>query len=123
MVLRKLFVLGVVLAAVPALACATREWAHATPLNQDGTSPPPPPPPPASGEVAPPPFIGPTADAICGDNWKWDGIRCRETETVPNDEALASASAGQKKASSGGARTGGPKLLMSDIKPGTGKEA
>src|SRR5689334_21840410 len=119
MVLRKLFVLGAVLAAVPALACATREWAHATPLNQAGPSPPPPPPPPASGEVAPPPFIGPTADAICGDNWKWDGIRCREMEAASNDDALAGVAAGQKKAASA-ARAGGPKLLMSDIRPGTG---
>ncbi|WP_394844096.1 FKBP-type peptidyl-prolyl cis-trans isomerase [Pendulispora brunnea] len=124
MVLRKLFVLGVVLAAVPALACATREWAHATPLNQDGTSPPPPPPPPPSGQVTPPPFIGPTADAICGDNWKWDGIRCREMEAASNDEALppGGSGPGSKKAASAG-RAAGPKLLMSDIKPGTGKEA
>jgi len=117
----------IALVALPLAACATREWAHASPASLDGTTKPAPSA-LASGSESASPFINPASDAICGDNWKWDGIRCRESEVASADDPAppngsASAPAPKKGRDPAASRSTGPKLLMSDIKPGTGQEA
>jgi len=99
------------------VACAGREWGHSPPpLSVDSVAPVP------SGTGSASPFISARADAICGDSWKWNGARCTQAEPVAADDpALVSKPSTRKPAR--GPSTVASQLLMTDIKPGDGKEA
>ncbi len=122
MVLRSnfgLLALAAAVAAGPLLvsACASREWAHAPSASSEER---------ARSKAATDvdggsPFISANADPICGDGWRWTGMRCQQSETVvgADDTLASSAKPGPKKP----ARRVAGALVMSDIKPGDGKEA
>ena len=73
-------------------------------------------------------------DALCGEKYRWDGVRCVQTEAAPVERRVARSGApeGGAKGAGGGdeyeapkpsSPGNGPQLVITDLKVGTGTEA
>jgi FKBP-type peptidyl-prolyl cis-trans isomerase FkpA len=104
------------LVVVPPLACARREKLAVTSASiYTGM--------PTDGTVSAPPFIPTNADAICGEHWKWDGVRCIKLEGASDPNPPASASGAPRPRRAINEESSAAQVVIKDLKEGTGPEA
>lgn len=121
--------LTAVLLVAPLVACAKREKLSVTSPTVATVST------GVDGEKIPP-FLDPTADPLCGEHWKWDGVRCLKMDGT-EDPTAPGARAARFESEEGGGEAPRPrrpqppaeseavnaKLAIEDVKVGEGAEA